>query len=532
MNIKNLAITFGLVTLSHFVFAQQTTAPLPITKNDFLVIAHGNAAGAPANTLVAITEAAKLGADYAAIDIKTTRDGKIVLSDGTNKINELNFEDLSKIGVLKGKTKYAIPTLAEALQAAKNKINLYIDFQDSNFENVYKQIKEAGMEKNVVLHLNKVDHFLAWRKLATNIPLIATLPSSVKVKEDIGLILERIQLEGIDNAADTSFLNYLNQNGVHSLLNVVGDNDKESTWKTVIKTGIQGLQTNHPSELIKYLNANKLRTGKWVKPIVYPIKEAPKYNKLSNIRYSFTYPENVMDVYIPIKYDSAKVILYIHGGGWTGGDKGEFPKQLLDELVGKRHYIVASMNYRLIVDGKNRFPAQMEDVSSAMTFLTYAAKKYNFSATNFALMGGSAGGYMAMLYAYGYDKNKQVKTVIDYWGPTDLADKSARIPGSDTDRTATNLVGEANPEAKINFDASPYYRITKESAVPTILFHGGDDPLVPVSQADKMYKKLSELNVPTQFYMYPGEKHGVGGALRRDLFTKTLMWIEKYFPAK
>ena len=66
-----------------------------------------------------------------------------------------------------------------------------------------------------------------------------------------------------------------------------------------------------------------------------------------------------------------------------------------------------------------------------MKFLTGAAQKFHFNGKEFALMGGSAGAYMAMLYAYGYDVNRQVKTVVDLWGPTDLTDASVRTPDSD-----------------------------------------------------------------------------------------------------
>ncbi len=136
-----------------------------------------------------------------------------------------------------------------------------------------------------------------------------------------------------------------------------------------------------------------------------------------------------------------------------------------------------------------------------------------------------------MLYAYGYDVNKQIKAVIDFWGPTDLTDKSVRTPNSDADRISTNFLGDPDAQAKISFEASPYYRITKETGVPTIIFHGGQDPLVPVSQADKMYKKLLSLNIPAQYEYYPNEKHGMRGAAGVDVFVKTLAWLNKYFPA-
>ncbi|HRQ50105.1 MAG TPA: alpha/beta hydrolase, partial [Agriterribacter sp.] len=118
----------------------------------------------------------------------------------------------------------------------------------------------------------------------------------------------------------------------------------------------------------------------------------------------------------------------------TRGDKSEFPRQLIEELVGKRGYIVVSMNYRLVKDGQDRFPAQIEDVTKALAFISKNAGKYEYNGNEYALMGGSAGAHLAMLYAYGYDHAKQVKTVIDLWGPTDFTDKSVRPDGSDADR--------------------------------------------------------------------------------------------------
>jgi acetyl esterase/lipase len=255
------------------------------------------------------------------------------------------------------------------------------------------------------------------------------------------------------------------------------------------------------------------------------------FHSLLDVSYSNIDKADIMDMYIPNDYVNAKVIVYLHGSGWTGGDKNEFPKQLIDELVGKRKYIVISANYRLVKDGNNRFPAQMEDISSLFSYLSIKASEYHFNGNEFALMGGSAGGHLAMLYAYGYDSGKKVKTVVDFWGPTDLTDKAVREQNKDADAKVVNLLGVADPNAQICFDASPYHRLTKETGVPTILFHGGQDPLVSVSQADKLYKKLQALGVPSEYAYYPNEKHGMKGAAGIDVFIKTLAWLNKYFPA-
>jgi glycerophosphoryl diester phosphodiesterase len=283
--------------------------------------------------------------------------------------------------------------------------------------------------------------------------------------------------------------------------------------------------------LVGYLRTETVAAGAGKKKVQQQDQQEKSYRKLKDVAYSRDDKENVMDCYIPTNYENAKVIVYLHGSGWTGGDKKEFPEMLIEELVGKHKYIVVSANYRLVKDGQNRFPAQMEDINKLFTFLLRNASRYHFNGKEFALMGGSAGAHLAMLYAYGYDSAKLVKTVIDFWGPTDLADKSVWDENKDAAAKVMNLLGVTDPAAQICKDASPYYRVTKSTGVPTILFHGGQDPLVPVVQADKMYKKLVELDIPAQYEYYPDEKHGMRGAAGMEVFIKTMAWLDKYFPA-
>ena len=172
------------------------------------------------------------------------------------------------------------------------------------------------------------------------------------------------------------------------------------------------------------------------------------YRQLPDILYSKEGKDNKdnrLDIYLPRDYNNARVIVYLHGGSWIKGDKSEFPKQLIEELVGKREYIVTSANYRLVKDGNNTFPAQIEDVSKALAFLSDNAEKYHYNGNEFTLMGASAGALIDMLYAYGYDPEKQVKTVVDIWGPTDLSDKAVRADNKVADNIIINLLGVANP---------------------------------------------------------------------------------------
>ncbi|RFS21723.1 alpha/beta hydrolase [Chitinophaga silvatica] len=257
------------------------------------------------------------------------------------------------------------------------------------------------------------------------------------------------------------------------------------------------------------------------------------YITLRNVSYGGT-EDNVFDAYLPESHDAkTKIIVYLHGGGWTGGDKKELPKQLINELVGKMHYGVVSMNYRLIRDGKNVYPAQLDDIRKALSFISSKAERFQFDGSQFALIGGSAGAYLALQYAYAYDSLRQIKTVADLWGPTDFTDKKIRQENKEADEKVVRLLGgETDPGAKLAYAASPFHQLSAKNGVPTLIFHGEEDPLVDISQSVKLYDKLTSLQIPVQFEKYPGEKHGVSPLAALDVFSKLINWLKQYYPAE
>jgi glycerophosphoryl diester phosphodiesterase len=524
------------------VFSQ---AVLPHSQNKLVVIAHrGNHVDVPENTIASFKEAIKARADYVEVDLRTSKDGHLVVvhdatvdrtTGGKGRVADMTLAELRSLKVINGKQKpHQIPEFSEVLKACKGKINIYLDFKEADVTQTWKQIREAGMEKQVVVYLNKIPQYKQWREVAPQMPLMTTLIDEVKNSAQLNMFLGQVKIEVLDNIGDPEMVRTAAEKGVAVWLDVQNPSEGPDVWEEALAKGVHGLQTDHPAALIEFLNKKGWRNGVPATATLQTEKKKSGYITLKDVKYGDAAgSENLLDAYVPRNHtDSTRVIVYIHGGSWSRGDKSEFPEAFIEELVGGRGYAVVSVNYRLVKDGKDLFPAQIIDVDKALKFLSDKSKKYQYNGNEFVLMGGSAGAHLAMLYAYGHNTEKKIKGVIDLWGPTDLTDKMVRADGSDADDTVIRFLGEKDPNAQIAKDASPAYHLTKETGVPTILFHGGMDPLVHVSQAENLYKKLLSMDIPAQYELYPEDKHGMSAGSMVDVMEKMLVWLEKTYPAR
>lgn len=238
-----------------------------------------------------------------------------------------------------------------------------------------------------------------------------------------------------------------------------------------------------------------------------------------------TDPLQKMDIYLPSGRDGhAPTIVLIHGGGWSGGDKNELTssvKGIQDIFPG---YAVVNINYRLAKDGvTNVFPTQENDVKSAIETILRNTGKFHIS-DDLILIGFSAGGHLALLHGYKNDPGRNVKAIVDFFGPTDLAALSniglvqALILFNATGKTYSQ-------HQEIFIQSSPVNFVTKDSP-PTIILQGGKDELVPPSQAAILNNKLEEKHVVHQLVLYPEEGHGWTGINLLDSFEKIKNFIQ------
>lgn len=236
-----------------------------------------------------------------------------------------------------------------------------------------------------------------------------------------------------------------------------------------------------------------------------------------------------MDVFLPAGRDTAntKVVLFIHGGSWSSGDKNEFASAVPAIRSQLPDFALFNMNYRLATDSATSFPTQMLDVQSAIDFITGKTNDYKINANKICLVGASAGAQLALLQAYKNNSNGRIKAVVDLFGPTDLTDLYNNHPLPDVARPVLIHYMWATPttDPVKYFQASPINFINAQT-VPTQIFHGGVDIVVPIIQSDNLKAKLQQNNVKVEMTVYPGEGHGWTGPNLTDTYNKAVTFIK------
>lgn len=263
----------GIVTshISQSFLVQQPT-PLPKIKHKLVVIAHrGSHLKFPENTLAAYEDAIKEGVDYVEIDLRTTKDGHLVIMHDesatrmTGKkglIKDLNYSEIRDLKIKstnkEDATTYRIPDFKSVLNLCKGKINIYLDFKEADVEKTYRLIKEAGMQNNLVVYLNKEEQYGQWKKVAPRIPLMASLPENMNISQ-LNTLLDKKPVDIVDNAYNNETVSLMHKRKIAVWVDVQSNDEGPDKWEQSLKQGVDGLQTNHPEKLIEYLEEKGIR---------------------------------------------------------------------------------------------------------------------------------------------------------------------------------------------------------------------------------------------------------------------------------
>lgn len=201
----------------------------------------------------------------------------------------------------------------------------------------------------------------------------------------------------------------------------------------------------------------------------------------------------LLDLHQPVDVPAPLVTLYLHGGGWAGGDRGDYAEQRARALA-RRGVAVASIDYRLVPEV--RFPAPLADARAALRWLREHGEQLGLNVARVGAWGASAGGHLAaMLGVLTEPAAERADAVVAWAAPLDLVELVSRsglesmvLPPS----RESGLLGDpaVRPDDPLVWSASPR-RLAHRNAAPFLLVHGERDRLIPAEQSMSMHRELS-----------------------------------------
>ncbi len=239
-----------------------------------------------------------------------------------------------------------------------------------------------------------------------------------------------------------------------------------------------------------------------------------------------------LDLYQPSAVGKYPVIVLLYGGGWTNGSSSENAE--FGEFFAARGYVVVALEYRLAP--RHRFPTQVEDVSQALRFVREQAEAYEIDRDRIALLGWSAGAHLAMLAGFQSTPSASgIRSIVDYYGPVDLAAGYADPPVPDPLNVRqvleTFIGGPPSEFPKAYAEASPitYAKAAApDSLPPVMLVYGGRDHIVEPKYGRLLYDQLRASGNTAVWVRIPWAEHAFDKVFNGISNQLALHFVERF----
>jgi acetyl esterase/lipase len=210
------------------------------------------------------------------------------------------------------------------------------------------------------------------------------------------------------------------------------------------------------------------------------------------------------------------LLFHIHGGGWTGGDKGRVAN-VADYL--KAGISVVSINYRYVTQAKEagiKPPVQwpLHDAARALQFVRSKASEWNIDKTRIGATGGSAGACSSLWLAFHDD-------LADPKSSDPLARESTRLFCAGVNGAQTTLdpqqMKEWTPNSRYGGHAFGFMADPRNRDGQFAEFLAGREQVLPWIKEYSPYEWVSSDDPP--IYMSYGEPPALGQEQRDPTHT-------------
>ena len=226
-----------------------------------------------------------------------------------------------------------------------------------------------------------------------------------------------------------------------------------------------------------------------------------------------------LDVVFRRSGEPRPVLLYIHGGGWVGGQKESMFTHFIPWL--EMGYSVVNVEYRM---GQVALaPGAVEDCRCALRWLIANADTYNLDPKRIVVSGHSAGGHLSLTTGLlpasaGLDKRCPVRgppadssepempvaAVVNWFGITDVNDL---IGGKNAKTYAVQWLGSLHDREAVAKRVSPMTYV-RAGLPPVLTIHGDADPIVPYQHGVDLHEALKAMGGVSQLHTVAGGGHG------------------------
>jgi glycerophosphoryl diester phosphodiesterase len=233
------------------------------------VVAHRGGAqlGPPENTIPAIEKAIEVGADLIEIDIRQTADGHLVLmhdatvdrtTNGSGRVDELTLAEMKLLEIQHdGSDDIRVPTLDEALEVMKGKIDPDLDFKEGELQPLLTVVRRLGITEQSTMHA-------PWERCLQVVqeePRIRIRPTADYPQQVPAMIRQlRPAIVNLDwHAVTQESVRLAHLGGCHAFVNCLGSADAEFYIGEAIDIGADYIQSDRPALVVKILTQRELR---------------------------------------------------------------------------------------------------------------------------------------------------------------------------------------------------------------------------------------------------------------------------------
>ena len=241
--------------------ARRTLLALPLAAvaapQRVVVIAHrGEHLHHPENTLPAIRAAIEAGASYVELDIRTTKDGALILmhdpsvdarTNGKGAVQDLTLAEIRALDAGGAR----VPLFEEALAELRGKCGLYLDWKAATAESLVAALRRQKMVEQTVVYgsISKLEEL---QKLELRLRVMPEAVSAEALKRTLALLKPRV-VAFDDRDFQDDIIHIARDAKVDIFVDRLGSDDNEAAWRDAVERGATGIQTDRPAELAAFL---------------------------------------------------------------------------------------------------------------------------------------------------------------------------------------------------------------------------------------------------------------------------------------